>query len=162
MNIDIESKAKRRIPQWAFVGPAVAALLVGYFALGPISLVVAVAVFAVVVVLALWGPRVNDRLYGGLPATTADLLASAVVDHVAGRVQLDQGLLTWKPRHARSQRSALAIPLIDVSRFAIQPLPGIPATCRLRAEMLDGSTIEMTIFMKCDVISTALRAAAAG
>jgi hypothetical protein len=157
MNVAIEPKAKRRVSGWAFVGPALAAMVIGYFAVGPASLIVAVVVFAVVVLLAWAGPRFNSRVYDRSPSLSAGFAASAIVDHVAGRMGLESGELTWTPRRQNSGRSVIQFSLSTVSRATLRPLPGIPTSCRLRCEMHDGASVEMTVFGTCNRLAQALR-----
>jgi hypothetical protein len=157
MNIEVEPKARRRISGWAFVGPALGSSIIGYFAVGPVSLVAAAAVFAAVILLAWAGPRVNGHVYGGRPSPTSVLTASAIFDHVAGRLEMESAILTWKPRRQGSRHSVMAIPISSLANITLQPLPGIPTSCRLVCETIGGDSVELTVFGRCDDLAQALK-----
>jgi hypothetical protein len=160
MKIDVQPKANRRIAGWVFVGPAVSAIVIGYFAIGPVSIVESAAVFGAVTLLAWSGPRLNRRLYGPPPAASASFVASAILDHKTGQLEVDRGSLTWRPRRRGVSRATdVAIPLSEVSRVELQPLPGLPRSCRLRWFLADGESAEMSVFSRSDDIARALIAA---
>jgi hypothetical protein len=159
VDIGVEPKARRRIPAVAFVAPAISAVIIGYFAVGSVSLVVAALVFALVVLVAWAGPRVNSRVYGQNRDTPSDFTASAIVNRVPGQVRFHASELIWTPRRVRSDRKPIQLSFGAVTRATLQPLPGVPRSCRVRLQQNDGSTVELTVFSRCDRIEQALRAA---
>jgi hypothetical protein len=157
MRVDLRTKAQRRISGWVFVAPSLAAVVIGYVAVGPISLVVAALAAALMLVAAFSGPRINRRVYGQTP-TRGAWSASAIHEHVAGQVELHGDELRWRARRADQRHPHVDITMSTVSDVTIEPLPGIPTSCRVTFLSSDGSTVALTVFARPDILKRAFEA----
>jgi hypothetical protein len=72
-------------------------IVVGWFALGPAIVVIAVAVVAIVCGLLVTGPPINLRLYGTTRGATALLHVCSAVERRSGTLDVEPGRLCWTP-----------------------------------------------------------------
>jgi hypothetical protein len=136
------------------------AAVFSYSFAGPIFFVY-VAVVVVAVLFLVWvGPRINRKGNLPEPSASADLTAVAVLDKVVGQVELDSGMLTWTPWRGRRGKghSTVAVPLWKISTVALQPRWGVHSSYRVRCEVEEGPTIEMTVLGDLNHFSRALLA----
>lgn len=162
MQVHVGPRVNRRASGWALLPVAAASTIVGYFAIGPSSILVMGITVVAVVVLLVSGPRINDRIYGGPRSPGLSLSSSALMDRKAGRLELGTGRLVWTPRGRQSSFRSIVVELQGVSKVELRPVDGIPLSCQLSCQMRDGSSLNLTVFRKCSELVEALERAAEG
>jgi hypothetical protein len=139
---------------------AIPGIVVGWFALGPAIVVVAVVVFVVVCGLLLTGPWINLHLYGTERVATASLHACAARGKRSGTLDVERGHLRWTP-WKRYSPTEVAIDLggADIERAVLFARRGIPSSCRLELHLGDAAVQDLTVFSKVDSVGDAVRSA---
>lgn len=133
-------------------------IVVGWFALGPAIVVIAVAVVAIVVGLVVTGPPVNLRLYGTTGGPAALLHVCSAVEKRSGTLDVEPGRLRWTPwKRYESAAKGIDVDRSDVERAVLFARRGLPASCRLELHLKDGAAQNMTVFAKADSVEAALR-----
>jgi hypothetical protein len=133
-------------------------IVVGWFALGPAIVVIAVAVVAIVCGLLVTGPPINLRLYGTTRGATALLHVCSAVERRSGTLDVEPGRLCWTPwKRYESAAKGIDVDRSDVERAVLFARRGLPASCRLELHLRDGATQNVTVFAKAVSVEGALR-----
>jgi hypothetical protein len=162
MDVVIAPKARR--PIWLFLPFVILlpTLIVGYFQEGPVVFFSSALAIGVAAFLLGWYGRVDRKGFRTPPSPSADLAAIAIMDRTAGQVELESGVLTWKPwPKARGRaRTLMSVPFSRMTRVVLQEQPSglTHGVYRVRCEVADGAPLEMRVLGRLEDFSRALRA----
>ena len=137
---------------------ALPSLLVGWYAIGPSVIFLAVGVAAVVLLLVWSGPRINLRLYAPPRPDTALLHVCSAIAHRDGTLDVEPARIHWTPwKRNASRATPLALDLDEVQTAVIFARYGFPPSCRLELHLADGDVTSITVFAAARAVAEALQ-----